>query len=330
MILYGDLTKIDPQSDGTLKVYGIASSGARDSAGEIVCPDAMRAALPDYLAFGAIREMHEARAAGCALSAQVDEGGLTRICAHIVDPVAVTKVRAGVYKGLSIGGKVLARDAADPSLITALRLDEISLVDRPCNPRAVIDLWKADTSPAHEQTINDQAPEPSFADPAHDKYPLDTPERIRAAWAAVTHPDHAAAYDPQTLAEIEARIVAAWRARIDPAGPPGAAKLAAADDLKKFADLTETLTDALAKAHRETDRLQSLCTDQAAEIERLKRQPLPPRTAGAHLARAVGKEEDAGGAAVSTDQIAKALDAMTPKDRAHLLMKAALSRPIPL
>jgi hypothetical protein len=315
-------------------VFGIASSGARDSAGEIVHPDAMRAALPDYLAFGAIREMHEARAAGCALTAEVDEGGLTRISAHIVDPVAVTKVRAGVYKGLSIGGKVLSRDTADPSLITALRLDEISLVDRPCNPQAVIDLWKADTPSAHEQTISDQAPEPNFADPANDKYPLDTPERIRAAWAAVTNPDHRAAYDDATLVEIEARIAAAWRSRIDPAGPPGAAKpsskLLGADDLKKFADLTETLTDALAKAQLETDRLNSLCTDQAAEIERLKRQPLPPRTAGAHLARAVGKEEDAGGAPVSTDQIAKALDAMTPKDRAHLLMKAALSRPIPL
>lgn len=159
---------------------------------------------------------------------------------------------------------------------------------------------------------------------------MDTPARIRAAWAAVTHPDHAAAYDPQTLAEVEARIAAAWRARIDPAGPPAAAKHAAAEDLRKFADLTEDLTDALAKAAAETDRLTKLCTDQAAEIARLKAQPLPPRTAGSHLARAVGKEEDAGAPTLPPDQIAKALDAMTPAERAHLLMKAALSRPIPL
>ncbi|MHB8284427.1 MAG: DUF6582 domain-containing protein [Caulobacteraceae bacterium] len=331
MILYGDLTKIEPQPNGTLKVFGIASSGARDTAGEIVSPDAMRDALPDYLAFGAIREMHEARAAGSTLTAQVDDDGLTRISAHIVDPVAVAKVRAGVYKGLSIGGKVIARDAADPSLITRLRLDEISLVDRPCNPEAVIDLWKAQAPPAHEQTVNDQAPDPTYADPANHKYPLDTPQRIRAAWAAVTHPDHQAAYDAQTLAEIEARIAAAWRAKIDPAGPPAAAKLAAAEDLRKFADLTERLTDALAKAEVETTRLAKLCADQTAEIERLKRQPLPPRTAGSHLAKAIGKEEDVGGPApLSDDQIAKALDAMTPAERAHLLMKAALSRPIPL
>ncbi len=143
MILYGELTKLEPQDDGTLKVHGVASSGARDSSGEVVAPAAMRAALPGYMAFGAIREMHQPRAAGAALYAEVDEEGATRICAHVVDPTAVKKVRAGVYKGLSIGGKVLARDPADARVITSIRLDEISLVDRPCNPEAVIDLWKA-------------------------------------------------------------------------------------------------------------------------------------------------------------------------------------------
>ncbi|MFV4649119.1 hypothetical protein ACNJUT_21240, partial [Mycobacterium tuberculosis] len=38
----------------------------------------------------------------------------------------------------------MARDPADPSVITSIRLNEISLVDRPCNPDATIDLWKAD------------------------------------------------------------------------------------------------------------------------------------------------------------------------------------------
>ena len=148
MILYGELTKVEALADGSIRVHGVASTGARDTAGEIVSPDAMRRALPDYLAFGAIREMHQPRAAGAALSAEVDAAGATRVAAHIVDPVAVSKVRAGVYKGLSIGGKVLGRDPTDASVITALRLDEISLVDRPCNPEAVIDLWKAAPSSA--------------------------------------------------------------------------------------------------------------------------------------------------------------------------------------
>ena len=150
MILYGELTKLELQDDGTLKVHGVASTGSRDSSGEVVSPDAMRAALPGYMAFGAIREMHQPLAAGAALYAEVDEEGATRICAHVVDPIAVKKVKAGVYKGLSIGGKVLARDPADARLITSIRLDEISLVDRPCNPEAVIDLWKAAPAPSNE------------------------------------------------------------------------------------------------------------------------------------------------------------------------------------
>ncbi len=303
MILYGELTKLDPQADGTLKVHGVASTSARDTAGEIVTAQAMKAALPDYLAFGAIREMHAPRAAGSALSAGVDADGATRIVAHIVDPVAVKKLQAGVYKGLSIGGKVLARDPADASVITAIRLDEISLVDRPCNPEAVIDLWKAagpsngavraeaermalaagrpgrrndylakareslmgqpesdplipanagtqitgreigrpasatDPSgsagaapyelgsgirrderkgekipPAHEQTINgsDQSAHGGFAGGLAATYPLDTPERIRAAWAAVAAPQALAQYGEAEVAAMQARIAVAW------------------------------------------------------------------------------------------------------------------------
>jgi hypothetical protein len=54
----------------------------------------------------------------------------------------------GVYKGFSIGGRVTARDPADRRLITALRLTEISVVDRPANPDAVFDCWKFSTGPA--------------------------------------------------------------------------------------------------------------------------------------------------------------------------------------
>jgi hypothetical protein len=148
--LYGDLIKVEPLPDGAIRVHGVASTGARDGAGEVVAPDALRAALPAYMAFPAVREMHQPKAAGATLHAEVDEAGETRIVAVVVDPTAVQKVKAGVYKGLSIGGRVLERDGADPSRITAIRLDEISLVDRPCNPDAVIDLWKAAAPPSNE------------------------------------------------------------------------------------------------------------------------------------------------------------------------------------
>jgi hypothetical protein len=86
--------------------------------------------------------MHGPSAAGTALTCHVDDDGNTNLAAHIVDPVAVKKVQAGVYKGFSIGGKVLKRDPKDPTTITALKLSEISLVDRPANPEASINMWK--------------------------------------------------------------------------------------------------------------------------------------------------------------------------------------------
>ena len=153
---FGQILKTEEQDDGTIKVYGIASTGSRDGADEIVAPEAMKAALPDYSKFPSLREMHDAqKAAGTVLEAYVDDDGATQICAHVVDPIAVKKVQTGVYKGFSIGGKVLARDTQDRTIIRGLRLIEISLVDTPCNPDAILTMWKAEimTNPTSEQTI---------------------------------------------------------------------------------------------------------------------------------------------------------------------------------
>jgi hypothetical protein len=141
---FGAITKIEDQADGTIKVWGVASCETRDSVGELITAEAMKGALPDYERFPALREMHQPSAAGRVIEADVDGSGATQICAHVVDPIAITKVRAGVYAGFSVGGKVLKRDPTDRSIITVLKLTEISLVDAPCNPDAVISMWKAD------------------------------------------------------------------------------------------------------------------------------------------------------------------------------------------
>jgi hypothetical protein len=143
MRLYGAIQKVEPQDDGTVRVYGIATSEAVDEQGEIVRADAIRAAIPDYMRFPALREMHQLSAAGTTLEAEVCEDGTTRIVAHVVDPVAVAKVRNQVYRGFSIGGRVTQRDAGSPNTIIGLVLNEISLVDRPANPEAIFDCWKA-------------------------------------------------------------------------------------------------------------------------------------------------------------------------------------------
>jgi phage head maturation protease len=142
--MYAEIAKTEAQDDGTVKVWGYASSGAVDSDLETITPDAMKAAIPDYMAWGAVREMHDAtKAAGTAIECAVQDDGRTWFGAHIVDPVAVAKVNANVYKGFSIGGKVTERDTLDKSVIKGIKLYEVSLVDRPANPEAMITVVKA-------------------------------------------------------------------------------------------------------------------------------------------------------------------------------------------
>jgi hypothetical protein len=146
--IYANIEKVEAQEDGTLKVWGFASSGAEDSDGETITPEAMKAALPDYMKFGAVREMHQSMAAGTAIEASVDDTtGKTMFGAHVVDPVAVLKVHTQVYKGFSIGGKVTERDPLNKKIIKGLNLVEVSLVDRPANPDAVFTMYKAASTP---------------------------------------------------------------------------------------------------------------------------------------------------------------------------------------
>jgi hypothetical protein len=189
MRLYGAIQKVEPQEDGTVRVYGIATSEALDEQGEIVRADAIRAAIPDYMRFPALREMHQLSAAGTTLEAEVCEDGSTRIVAHVVDPVAVAKVRNQVYRGFSIGGRVTQREAGNPNTVTGLVLNEISLVDRPANPEAVFDCWKA--------AMPSDAPV-GVAEPVVEGEPADTepapsgPQTFNAPiqiWAC-TVPDH--------------------------------------------------------------------------------------------------------------------------------------------
>lgn len=158
--LYAEIAKMEAQDDGTVKVWGYASSEAVDSDGEIIAAEAMKAAIPDYMKFGAVREMHGSNAAGTAIEINVEDDGRTFFGAHIVDPVAVTKVKTGVYKGFSIGGSVTARDELNKSQITGLKLTEISLVDRPANPDAVFTCFKAD-KPKDDEEAADKDDEPA-------------------------------------------------------------------------------------------------------------------------------------------------------------------------
>jgi flagellar biosynthesis protein FlhB len=45
-----------------------------------------------------------------------------------------------------------------------------------------------------------------FADPVNKKYPVDTPEHVRAAWSYINHKDNAAKYDADEVKKIKKRI----------------------------------------------------------------------------------------------------------------------------
>ena len=119
-------------------VSGYASTEAKDSDGEIVKLDAVKAALPDYMKWSNIREMHGLTAVGTAEEANVDRKGLW-LTAKISDDQAWKKCLDKPYKGFSIGGRKLAKVG---NAITKINMTEISLVDRPSNPECKFDIAK--------------------------------------------------------------------------------------------------------------------------------------------------------------------------------------------
>jgi|GEM_PF-1277223 len=140
---FASIRKVESNDDGTITVIGIASDGSVDADGEVITAQAMQAAIPDYMSLGtgALREMHQLSAAGTVDEAYVNDAGETVITARVVDPIAVLKVQQGVYKGFSVGGSSTSKLG---KTITGLRLTEISLVDKPNNPNAVIQMWKCE------------------------------------------------------------------------------------------------------------------------------------------------------------------------------------------
>ena len=121
-------------------VWGYASTEALDSQGEKVAKAAIEAALPDYMKFGNIREMHQPSAVGKAHEATIDDKNLF-LSIKVVDDAAWQKVLEKVYNGFSIGGKRISKVN---DTITQLKLTEISLVDRPANPEAVFTMYKGE------------------------------------------------------------------------------------------------------------------------------------------------------------------------------------------
>lgn len=323
--LYGEIAKTEQQDDGTVKVWGYASSEAVDSDGEIITAEAMKAAIPDYMKFGAVREMHGKSAAGTAIEIKVEDDGRTYFGAHVVDPVAVLKVQTGVYKGFSIGGTVTARDDLNKSLIKGVKLTEISLVDRPANPDAVFTCFKADKGVEQadddESDAEDENNKPDDADGSQKDDQADekadfTPDEIArlremlnksADAPAKTEPVEKSMHDVSELAGVIRGLqwfISDSEYSQLPDEVVGKAKTAAGELMDALKALVEHEAGSLnaekaaqPESLQKTAQADELAKAQAdlaaakAELEALKQQPEAPKGS----LKAVSKAEDNGG-----------------------------------
>lgn len=64
--------------------------------------------------------------------------------------------------------------------------------------------------------------DPGWQEDRKPRYPLDTEEHIRAAWSYIHQDDDRSKYSADQVNHIESKIVAAWKKKIDSAGPPSA------------------------------------------------------------------------------------------------------------
>jgi hypothetical protein len=195
---------------------------------------------------GNLRAMHGDVAAGKLDQIHFDDDA-RRIAtvARVVDDAEWQKVLEGVYTGFSMGGRYLERwpDPERPHLTRYTpKPMEVSLVDHPCIPSATFEVVKADgtielrkfkrTAPKSdaERDVTREAcdcADPGWQADGKKRYPLDTEAHIRAAWAYIHHTKNQAPYTAEQVEKIKAKIVAAWKAKIDKNGPPLSQKRAA-------------------------------------------------------------------------------------------------------
>jgi hypothetical protein len=226
---------------------------------------------------GNLRAMHSSVAAGKLDQIHFDDDA-RRIAtvAKVVDDSEWQKVLEGVYTGFSMGGRYVKR-WPDPERQGLMRYTpqpmEVSLVDHPCIPSATFEVLKSDGTielrkfKHAERDIAREALE--FADPGYQadrkkRYPLDSQAHIRAAWAYIHHPRNAEKYTTDQIAQIKAKIVSAWKAKIDKNGPPLAAGKAApasrlAKDLGDVSELALIIDDLSSTL----DALDQACSDPA-------------------------------------------------------------------
>ena len=144
---FGDI-KIKRRDDGTIDVYGKATGPDLDLDQQICDPEWLATAVPEWLkSAGNVRAMHQPIAAGVGFELEeIDQSWWLK--SNIVDADSILKCDKRVYKGYSIGianAVVITDKSAPGGRIIKGDIVEISLVDRPANPTALMDICKMTT-----------------------------------------------------------------------------------------------------------------------------------------------------------------------------------------
>jgi hypothetical protein len=144
--VYAEIVKAERNEAGDLVVVGKATGPDLDLDHQICDPEWLGKAMPKWFSTGAnIREMHQGIAAGVGTELE-QSGDSWMVTSTVIDASSAKKVEAGVLKGYSIGisnPKVIKDKAAPGGRIVDGSIVEVSLVDRPCNPTAMLMLSKA-------------------------------------------------------------------------------------------------------------------------------------------------------------------------------------------
>ena len=143
-IYLGNLTaKRGP--DGFMYVKGLATDDTLDLDQQICDPAWLAKAMPAWMEIGNIREMHQSKAVGKATEMEQTGTGFV-VTAKVVDKQAAQMVEEGIYTGFSVGikgARVVKDNKAPGGRIIDGTIVEVSLVDRPANPSAVIEIAKS-------------------------------------------------------------------------------------------------------------------------------------------------------------------------------------------
>jgi HK97 family phage prohead protease/HK97 family phage major capsid protein len=81
---------------------------------------------------------------------------------------------------------------------------------------------KADDGDSSKPYGDVEYADPGYQSDGKKRYPIDTEDHIRAAWSYINKPKNQEPYTADQVSKIKARIVAAWKKKIDAAGPPSA------------------------------------------------------------------------------------------------------------